>query len=618
MDALSAYRSDSEDEERQAPDAATGGSGGAAAPAAAPDAGDSDEEEDEEPVDPSDAFGLKASAAQENEAHRGPERVRVPTGRSSAPPQVEAKVRRAPGALPLTLQAEETSLMPAGSAEQPSGVTKTLSGYVEETTMSDFDFRNQQRTFDLMGYARDPSVYAQGLGANAWVGDRSAAVQLGGATMAELRGGDASARSAARALKKRRTGRGGDAGILEGTGAYLGPWAGWEHEAAQTEQVPVAGDVGPTAEELNAAAANAEQRRREAAEMEKRRQMDQVRGTEKSIYHGKEMYDYQGRTYMHIPTDAGVNLRGEPGTQQSYIPETCIHTFTGHTQGITSLRLFPGSGHLLLSGSMDTKVKLWDTYHENRCLRTFLGHSRAVRDVAFSPDGRRFLSAGFDRQMKLWDTETGACLKAFSDVGVPNCVRFHPNDENVFLAGMSDKRVLQYDIDAGMVVQEYDQHQGGVNTITFVDEDRRFVTTSDDKSIRAWDYDIPVVIKYIADPSMQSMPAVSLHPSAKWFACQSMDNQVAVFSADTFKQNRRSFRGHTVSGFACQLGFSPDGHFLSSGDSRGNMVFWDWNSGRLLKRLAAHKQAVVAHEWLPHETSKMVTGSWDGLIKLWT
>ena len=88
MDALSAYRSDSEDEERQAPGAATGGSGGAAAPAAAPDAGDSDEEEDEEPVDPSDAFGLKASAAQENEAHRGPERVRVPTGRSSAAPQV--------------------------------------------------------------------------------------------------------------------------------------------------------------------------------------------------------------------------------------------------------------------------------------------------------------------------------------------------------------------------------------------------------------------------------------------------------------------------------------------------------------------------------------------------
>lgn len=52
-----------------------------------------------------------------------------------------------------------------------------------------------------------------------------------------------------------------------------------------------------------------------------------------------------------------------------------------------------------------------------------------------------------------------------------------------------------------------------MNTITFVDENRRFVTTSDDKTMRAWDFGIPVVIKYIADPAMHSMPAVSVHPN---------------------------------------------------------------------------------------------------------
>ena len=65
------------------------------------------------------------------------------------------------------------------------------------------------------------------------------------------------------------------------------------------------------------------------------------------------------------------------------------------------------------------------------------------------------------------------------------------------------------------ITQEYDQHLGPVNTITFVDENRRFVTTSDDKTIRAWDFDIPVVIKYIAEPYMHSMPAVTLHPSSE-------------------------------------------------------------------------------------------------------
>jgi pre-mRNA-processing factor 17 len=56
---------------------------------------------------------------------------------------------------------------------------------------------------------------------------------------------------------------------------------------------------------------------------------------------------------------------------------------------------------------------------------------------------------------------------------------------------------------------------GAVNTITFVDENRRFVTTSDDKSLRVWEFGIPVVIKYVAEPDMHSMPAVAVHPSRK-------------------------------------------------------------------------------------------------------
>jgi hypothetical protein len=36
-----------------------------------------------------------------------------------------------------------------------------------------------------------------------------------------------------------------------------------------------------------------------------------------------------------------------------------------------------------------------------------MGHSQAVKDVAFNNNGTRFLTCSYDRQMKLWDTETG-------------------------------------------------------------------------------------------------------------------------------------------------------------------------------------------------------------------
>ena len=93
-----------------------------------------------------------------------------------------------------------------------------------------------------------------------------------------------------------------------------------------------------------------------------------------------------------------------------------------------------------------------------------------------------------------------------------------------------------------------------VNTITFVDEGRRFVSSSDDKTLRVWEYGIPVVIKYIADPAMQSMPSIAVHPNGAWLAAQSMDNQIMIYSCkERFRLNtKKSFKGHSNAGYACQ------------------------------------------------------------------
>jgi WD40 repeat protein len=91
--------------------------------------------------------------------------------------------------------------------------------------------------------------------------------------------------------------------------------------------------------------------------------------------------------------------------------------------------------------------------------------------------------------------------------------------------------------------------------------------------------------------------------SEKYFAAQSLDNQILIYSTDNFRQNRKKrFAGHSVAGYACQVGFSPDGKWISSGDGEGNVVFWDWKTGRIKSRMKAHSKVVIAHEWLPHET----------------
>ncbi|KAG0033358.1 hypothetical protein BGZ82_006132 [Podila clonocystis] len=518
----------------------------------------------------------------------------------------------------------DSMLQPVNGPLNPFASTETQvrknvwTGHVEENMFSDHDFRTQQQSYAAFGYAKDPSILTvasngqsgAGKEGTGFVGDVEKAQQMDGATI-----WDKLPKHLRNNQNQRKRQTRGDASVLEGENAYRGPWATYHGEGI--------GEIsGPTEEERDKHDASVK-----AAEEEKEKRGKATpakpiaTGSESTVFHGKEERDYLGRTYMHVPQDLDVNLLGEPGVKECFVPKRLLHTWTGHTKGVSSIRFFPKSAHLLLSGSMDSKIKLWDVYHDRRVLRTFIGHSKAVRDVTFNNDGTKFMSASYDRNMKLWDTETGQCISTFSTKKVPYVVKFNPDEDkqNIFLAGCSDHKIYQFDINSGEVTQEYDQHLGAVNSITFVDDNRRFVTTSDDKSLRAWEFDIPVVIKYIAEPYMHSMPAVALSPNQKWLACQSLDNQIFVYGAkDRFRQNRKKlFSGHMVAGYACQPSFSPDGKYLSSGDSEGNLWVWDWKTCKVHKKFKAHDQVVIDSAWHPHETSMVATASWDSTIKLW-
>ncbi|CAD5206770.1 unnamed protein product [Bursaphelenchus okinawaensis] len=473
----------------------------------------------------------------------------------------------------------------------------TLAGFVEKAHVDQFHFDRALRSYDTLGYAQDPSAEA----GNKFTGDVNKATEENGASLFESKktGGE-----------KRRRMVNYDAADVDG---YTGPWAIYKDE--KTVAKPDAGLQKEMDEIVRKRKLKSRAGRKAAQDQE--HMIEEI-----TTLHIKDDEEFKNRSFMEVPKFTGTNLRPDFVPSKCYAPTKQAHTYKSHTKAVNAIRWFPKSGHMFLSASMDSKVKLWEVYGNRKLIRTYAGHKLPVKDVCFNNDGTEFISASFDNYMKLWDTETGQVKQRFHTGHRPFCVKFNPDEDKQFnfLSGMQNKKVLQWDTRTGEIEQEYDRHLGPVNSITFFDQNRRFCTTSDDKSIRIWEWGIPVDTKLIQNSGLHSIPVMTKAPTDKWIVGQCMDNRVVLFQLTDDKlrfARKKAFKGHNVAGYACSPDFSPDMSYLASGDSQGKVFIWDWRTHKIVARWAAHENVCISVLWHPHEPSRMLSAGWDGLIKMW-
>ncbi|KJH45743.1 WD domain, G-beta repeat protein [Dictyocaulus viviparus] len=479
-------------------------------------------------------------------------------------------------------------------SENQKAQKNVITGFVEPAHINDFHFTRELRSFDTLGYARNPTADKS----YEFIGDIEAATKNQGESLFDSKktGGE-----------KRKRMANFDSSDIEG---YTGPWARYNDEITVAKPDP----------ELQKEMDEITRKRQANSRRFKRKQQQQNESAEEtSVLHLKEAQDYQGRSFLVPPAFTGVNLRADAAPEKCFIPKKQIHVYKGHTKGVNCVQWFPKSAHLFLSCSMDTKIKLWEVYGKHQVVRTYSGHKLPVREVAFNNEGTEFLSASFDRYVKLWDTETGQVKQRFHTGHIPFCVKFHPDDDknHMFLAGMQNKKIVQWDSRSGEIVQEYDRHLGPVNSITFFDKNRRFASTSDDKSIRIWEWEIPVDTKLIQNVGLHSIPTMN---KKKWVVGQSMDNRIVLFQLIDEKlrfAKKKAFRGHNSAGYACVTDFSPDMSYLISGDADGKLFIWDWRTHKIVARWKAHDNTCISARWHPKEKSKILTAGWDSVIKMW-
>jgi len=78
----------------------------------------------------------------------------------------------------------------------------------------------------------------------------------------------------------------------------------------------------------------------------------------------------------------------------------------GHTRSVRSV-VFSPDGRRIVSASGDETIRIWNSETGEMMLGPLKGHTDTVVSAVFSPDGRLIVSASFDKTIRIWDSRSG-------------------------------------------------------------------------------------------------------------------------------------------------------------------------------------------------------------------
>jgi WD40 repeat protein len=139
-----------------------------------------------------------------------------------------------------------------------------------------------------------------------------------------------------------------------------------------------------------------------------------------------------------------ITLDGNTGSQ--------VAVFSGHTDWVRSVT-FSSDGTLLVSGSDDETLKLWDI-QTGGVIKTFHGHTHYVFSVSISFNHTTIASGAHDNTICLWDIQAGECCHIINQEESVVYVSFSPTNSQ-HLISISGGVVHQWDIDGHQIEPTY-------------------------------------------------------------------------------------------------------------------------------------------------------------------
>lgn len=301
--------------------------------------------------------------------------------------------------------------------------------------------------------------------------------------------------------------------------------------------------------------------------------------------------------------------------------------FNKHAKAVGGVAWVPKSKRVVSCGELG-EVWVCDTGTGDAVQLT--GHTATVNGVTVSDDGKRALTAGDDKTVRLWD------LKKGEQVHKMRMGRKGPDDEDFEMYWVAfdgdDKAVSAGN---GDVIARWDLTNGKEcgRWPAKVPEVFAFARSPDGKRFVVGGNDGAVLVRRVDDDTVEEKQAVfngtvlgaAWFPDGERFVTDGghglKQGKRGEFTVRVWKVGEKAesvvFREHL--GRVTAVAVSPDGKRVLSADSAGRMRLWEGDTGKELPRFddePADRSVINSVAFSPDGT-EAVSGHTDGTVRVW-
>lgn len=241
------------------------------------------------------------------------------------------------------------------------------------------------------------------------------------------------------------------------------------------------------------------------------------------------------------------------------------------------------------------------------------GHADTVGAIALMPDGRRFVTTGLDKIVKIWSPGQNPIVR---DLGrhddIPRGIAVLPGGLRI-VSSSDDGKIVVRSLPGGEVIATMQSKEhAGIRALVLSADGQTLYSAHRQGALLAWDPQKFVLSKVLVASGMRQN-AIAVSADGRALVAGGADGEVRVFDAATGELVRQ-MGAHK--GPIYTVALTSDGRHALTGGGDSHMRMWDLTTGNEVRSFAGHTSTVYAVALSPNG-QRAATVSLDGTARVW-